>query len=144
MSLRQTRGGYAYTVRLHLVSFISIAVLGSLALSMVLSIKIFPCSSPSRNAAPPHENFWDVEYCILGLHFAFVGGEPGASPSQKAMAINLVNIRWLSSVLTGADSGLAPHKGKAQFKEAVFHVPGVFVRPSCSNSRKYFDSERHT
>ncbi len=56
-------------------------MLGTLALSMVLSIKYSLAAPPHKSAAPRQENFWDVEYCILGLHFAFVGGEPGASPS---------------------------------------------------------------
>ncbi len=40
------------------------------------------------------------------------------------------------AALTGARSGLGPHKGKAQSKDTVFHVPGVFVRAISSKSRK--------
>ncbi len=64
------------------------------------------------------------------------------SKASLVSLISIVKVRGQPSdachrFLTGAGLGLAPHKGKAQSKDTVFHVPGVFVRASCSKSRKY-------
>ncbi len=42
------------------------------------SISLILSSSPSG-----HENFWDVEHCILGLCFTFCGGRAPSKPQSK-------------------------------------------------------------